>query len=142
MADPATAPEHMSSGNKGLFAGFLMVVVVAAVAGVAYYVKQRTPKGLNAQDLRVERLTWNGKAATVAISPDGQNVAYVLRTGAEQSVILRRVRTGEETELLAPEPISYAGLTFSPDGTSLYYTASSKDNHLYSYLYKIPIEGG
>ena len=132
----------MGGGNKGRFGAVAVVVLLAAVAGVAYYVKRHPAKGLNAQDFRVERLTRSGKAATVAISPDGQNVAYVLRDGAQQSVVLRQVGTGSETQLLAPEPISYAGLTFSPDGASLYYTASSKDNLLYSDLYRIPVQGG
>ena len=141
IGGPSGAPESTSGPKKGPYGAMALVVLVAAVAGIAYYTKNRPPKGLNVQDLRVERLTRNGKAATVALSRDGEKVAYVLRDG-EQSVILRQVATGAETQLTAPEMVSYAGLTFSPDGSSLYYTASSKDNQLYSYLYKIPVQGG
>ena len=142
LGDLSGAPERMHGAKKGTYGAVALVVLIAAVAGVAYYTRIRAPRGLTAPDLRVERVTRNGKAATVAISPDGQDIAYVLRDGAQQNLILRRVATGNETQLTAPETIGYAGLTFSPDGSSIYYTASSKDNQLYSYLYKIPVQGG
>jgi len=66
----------------------------------------------------------------------------VLRDSGMQSVVLREIATGKETRLTEPQPIMYSGLTVSPDGGSLYYTASSKDNQLFSYLYKMPIHGG
>jgi TolB protein len=132
-----------ANGGKGSYRVLLLaVLLVAGAAAVAYYKSHGASKGLSVQDLRVERVTRNGKAATVALSPDGQSVAYVMRGGTTQSVVLHEIATGKETQLVEPEPVSYAGLTFSPDGNSLYYTASSKDNQLYSFLHKIPVHGG
>ena len=141
MGEDSNSPGS-PGGRKRPYGVVALVAIVAVVAAVAYYKNHRGLKGVNAQDLRVERVTRNGKAATVAISPDGQMIAYVLRDGWQQNVILRQLSTGSETQLTTPEPISYAGLAFSPDGTSLYYTASAKENHLYSYLYKILLQGG
>ena len=141
MSADSNAPGN-PGGRKRPYGVVVLVVIMATVAAVAYYKNHRGLKGVNAQDLRVERVTRNGKAATAAISPDGQLIAYVLRDSGQQSVMLRQLGTEKETQVTAPDAIMYSGLTFSPDGTSLYYTASSKENQLYSYLYKIPLQGG
>lgn len=141
MGEGSNAPGN-PGGRKRPYGVVALVVIVAAVAAVAYYKNHCGLKGMNAQDLRVERVTRNGKAGTVAMSPDGQMIAYVLRDSGQQSVMLRQLGTEKETQVTAPDAIMYSGLTFSPDGTSLYYTASSKENQLYSYLYKIPLQGG
>lgn len=142
MDESSNAPSR-SSGSKGSYRILILaVIIVTAMAGVAYYKSLGALRGLSVQDLRVERVTQNGKAATVALSPDGKSVAYVLRDAGMQSLVLREIATGKETQLNQPEPIMYSGLTISPDGGSLYYTASSKDNQLFSYLFKIPIHGG
>ncbi len=141
MGEDSNSPGN-PGGRKRPYGVVALVAIVVAVAAVAYYKNHRGQKGVNAQDLRVERVTRSGKATTAAISPDGQLIAYVLRDGAQQSLVLRQLGAEKETQLTAPEAISYAGVAFSPDGTSLYYTASSKENQLYSYLYKIPLQGG
>src|SRR5438128_7456926 len=141
MGEDSNSPGS-PGGRKRPYGVVALVVIVAAVAALAYYKNHRGLKGVNAQDLRVERVTRNGKAATAAISPDGQLIAYVLRDGGKQNVMLRERSTEKETQVTPPDAIMYSGLAFSPDGTSLYYTASSKENQLYSYLYEIPLQGG
>jgi Tol biopolymer transport system component len=131
-----------TGGGKQSFALAAVVIVVLAGAALAYYKFRHAPKSSNLQDMRVERLTQSGNAAAAAISPDGQSIVYVLRNGWEESVILRRPPTGNDVQLLAPAKAMYSGLTFSPDGNYLYYTASSKENQLYSSLYKLPVHGG
>ncbi|HEV2690417.1 MAG TPA: serine/threonine-protein kinase, partial [Bryobacteraceae bacterium] len=54
-------------------AGLLLVLVVAAGFGI-YQWSARKPPGLNLQNMRISKLTENGKAAEVAISPDGRYV--------------------------------------------------------------------
>lgn len=142
MDELSNAPPR-ASGSKGSYRILILaIVVVVAMAGVAYYKSLGALRGLSVLDLRVERVTQNGKAATVALSPDGKSVVYVLRDRGMQSVVLREIATGRETQLTEPQAIMYSGLAISPDGGSLYYTASSKDNQLFSYLYKMPVHGG
>src|ERR1700685_4621460 len=96
----------------------------------------------NAQNMRIVKLTETGKAAGVAISPTGQYVVYVLREGEMQSLMVRQVATGSDVQILPPGVSVFYGLTFSPDGNYIYFTEASKENQLFSSLYKMPVLGG
>jgi eukaryotic-like serine/threonine-protein kinase len=87
-------------------------------------------------------LTQSGKAIGVAISPNGQYVVYVLREGELQSLNVRQVVTGSDVQILPPAQSVFDGLTFSPDGNYIYFVESTKDNQLFSFLYKMPVLGG
>src|SRR5882762_3949219 len=142
MEGSSNEPQSAGNGQKGLIAMVAAVAIVAFVAGVTYLKRHRTPKGFSVNEMHVERMTRNGKAATVAISADGNSIAYVLRNGAEQGVMVRQGGALSDAQLIPPDKVNYGGLAFSPDGNFLYYTASSKDNQLYSALYKMPVQGG
>jgi Tol biopolymer transport system component len=92
--------------------------------------------------MSIVKLTETGKAAGVAISPNGQYVVYVLRDGEMQSLMVRQVATGSDVQILAPAVSTFYGLTFSPDGNYIYFTEASKENQLFSSLYKMPVLGG
>ncbi len=130
--------------HKGkLIAAFAAVaILIAALIGLYAYKNRRPAFVLNAQDMKIEKLTQSGKAAGVAISPDGQYVVYVLRDGEMESLNVRQVATGSDVQIRPPAVVVYSGLTFSPDANYIYFTESSKDNQLYSSLYKMPVLGG
>jgi serine/threonine protein kinase/Tol biopolymer transport system component len=128
--------------SKGMLFGGLLGVLALAIVGFALYKLGNRKAPLNLGDLEITKLTQSGKASGVAISPDGQYVVYVLRDGEKQSLMVRQVATGSDVQILTPEVITIYGLTFSPDGVYIYYTASSKENNLYSSLYKMPVLGG
>jgi serine/threonine protein kinase/Tol biopolymer transport system component len=128
--------------GKGLLIGLVVGLIVLLIAGVGYFKMSTTKKALNLQDLEITKLTQSGKASGVAISPDGQYVVYVLRDGEKQSLMVRQVATGSDVQVLPPDVIVFDGLSFSPDGVYIYFTASSKDNPLYASLYKMPVLGG
>src|SRR5256885_13497935 len=132
-------PQNSGNGQKGLIAVVAAVAIVAIIAGVTHLKRSNVPKSFSVRDMRVERMTRNGKAAAVAISPDGKSMAYVLRNGYEQSVLVQRNGTASDVQLIAPDKVNYGGLAVSADGSILYYTASSKDNQLYSALFKMPV---
>jgi eukaryotic-like serine/threonine-protein kinase len=130
--------------NKGLL--FAVTVIVLIVAGVIAYAMFK-PRGhaenpLNAQNMHIEKLTESGKAAGVAISPNGQYVVYVLRDGEMQSLNVRQVATGSDVQIMTPAVRTFYGLKFSPDGNYIYLTEASKENQLFSSLYKMPVLGG
>jgi eukaryotic-like serine/threonine-protein kinase len=130
--------------HKGKLIAAVAVLAIIAAATIAFVVfKSRGHQNtFNAQNMRIEKLTETGKAAAVAISPNGQYVVYVLRNGEMQSLMVRQVATGSDVQILPPAVSIFYGLTFSPDGNYIYYTEASKENQLFSSLYKMPALGG
>jgi serine/threonine protein kinase/dipeptidyl aminopeptidase/acylaminoacyl peptidase len=130
--------------HKGKLIGAAAVCALIAAAAITFFVSK--PRGrenaLTAQNMRPEKLTESGKAAGVAISPSGQYVVYVLRNGEMQSLMVRQVATGSDVQILPPAVSIFYGLTFSPDGNYIYYIEASKENQLFSSLYKMPVLGG
>ncbi len=124
-----------------MIAAAAIVLIAAAVAFFVFKPRshQRT---FNAQNMSIEKLTESGKASGVAISPNGQYVVYVLRDGEMQSLMVRQVATGSDVQILPPAVSVFYGLTFSPDGNYIYFTEASKENQLFSSLYKMPVLGG
>src|SRR5581483_7732577 len=117
------------------------VVLVALLAFGAYRLMQR-PHGFNLQSMQFTKLTDNGKAAFVAISPNGQYVVYVLRDAEKQSLWVQNVATRSDVQVLAPDVVEFAGITFSPDGDHIYFVRSDKGTTHFRYLYEMPVLGG
>jgi eukaryotic-like serine/threonine-protein kinase len=130
--------------HKGKLIAVVVVLALIAAAAIAFAVfKARGHQDtFNAQNMHIEKLTESGKAAGVAISPNGQYVVYVLRNGEMQSLMVRQVATGSDVQILAPAVSIFYGLTFSPDGNYIYYCEASKENQLFSSLYRMPVLGG
>src|SRR3984885_7227020 len=124
--------------HKGKLIAAVAVLALIAAAAIAFAVfKSRGHENsFNAQNMRIVKLTETGKAPGVAISPNGQYVVYVLRNGEMQSLMVRQVATGSDVQILPPAVSIFYGLTFSPDGNYIYYTEASKENQLFSSLYR------
>jgi serine/threonine protein kinase/Tol biopolymer transport system component len=82
-------------------------------------------------DLLISKLTNTGQAVRTAISPDGKYVVYALDEGGRQSLRLRQVATGSESQIIAPGDIVYHGITFSPDGNFIYFVRLEPAGVLY-----------
>ena len=132
------APAKKGSGTT-IIAAAALVVIIAAFFG--YKLLSRT-HALNLENMQITKLTDSGKAALVAISPDGRYVVYVLREGEQQSLWMRHVATKSDVQVLAADVVDFKGLTFSPDGNFIYFVRSDKSTQNYSYLYQMPVLGG
>ncbi|HVQ37865.1 MAG TPA: LpqB family beta-propeller domain-containing protein, partial [Pyrinomonadaceae bacterium] len=62
------------------------------------------------------------------------------RDAGEESLWVRHVPTSSNVQILPPVKGGYAGLSFSPDGSYLYYTIS--DGNQPASLYQVPVLGG
>jgi Tol biopolymer transport system component len=92
--------------------------------------------------MQVTRLTDNGKAGQIAISPDGRYVAWVVRDGELQSLWVRQVATGSDIQIVPPKIVYFTGVSFSTDGNYLYFAHSWENNFNFNALYQIPSLGG
>lgn len=129
-----------------LLAGSVLILVTA----VTFFVwsqrsRQQQHKAapqIPFQQITIKRMTVNGNPRGATLSPDGKLFAYVLlNTEGRQSLWLGHVDGGEPIPLRSPAELIYLGLTFAPDGSSLYFTAI-KDYSSDGTLYKIPVLGG
>lgn len=118
------------------------LIAIAGVVLALTYRWKTQGRGFNLQDMQITQLTDSGKAADVAISPDGRYVVYVLRDGEKQSLWVRQVATRSDVQVLAPNNVSFKGVTFSADGNYVYFVRSDKNNPNFSYLLMMPSLGG
>jgi eukaryotic-like serine/threonine-protein kinase len=124
-----------------LLAATAALIALLAIGFALYKVATSSP-GLNVQNMTITKLTESGKAADVAISPEGRYVVYVLREGEKQSLWVRQVATHSDVQILAPDEVDFEGLTFSPDGDYIYFIRANKNNPDLRYLYMMPTLGG
>jgi Tol biopolymer transport system component/predicted Ser/Thr protein kinase len=129
-----------SGSRKYAIAAGVMILLAAAVFG-AFKLLMR-PRGFNLQNMQITKLTDSGKAESVAIAPDGRYIVYVLVDGEQQSLWVRNVATKSDVQVLPPDAVLFAGLSFSPDGNYIYFGRSDKNTNNYRYLYMMPVLGG
>ena len=130
-----------SMGQRAMLAGVVVALMVGALA-LYKWMPRKPETNFSLQNMSFTRLTENGKAAQLAISPDGRYVAWVVRDGEKESLWVRQVATGSEVQVLPPEEVPFQGLSFSPDGNYLYFVRADKATFNFSYLYKIASLGG
>jgi len=117
----------------------IVLLVTAGGFGVYKWLYRREPVA-RFWDVRLTRLTNSGNAIDATISPDGKYIVYVLSDRSQQSLYIRQVSTANDKLIVPPAPVGYFGITFSPDGTELYYAI--KANLDVGTLYRIPVLGG
>ncbi|HZI88188.1 MAG TPA: hypothetical protein VFD48_15250, partial [Pyrinomonadaceae bacterium] len=141
-----SSAEYLVSGFKShklgvLFALAGVVLIIAAGLGLYKYYWSSPTKPAPFQQMQITKLTFNGKAISAVISPDGKQVVYVVDDAGRRSLWLRHVATATDVQLAAPEDIYYFSLTISPDGDFLYYayggtTIQNRE------LFRMPVLGG
>jgi eukaryotic-like serine/threonine-protein kinase len=151
-ATPAEPPRALSSSsilfaaaskNKfgtGLALGAVFLVLIAAGFGVYSFLPHQ--KSLPTQQMSIENLTNNGHVFLSRISPDGKYLLHVLDENGLQSLWLRHIPTGSNTQVVAPAATRYSGLTFSPDGNYIYCVRRDDSEQAIASLYDAPMLGG
>jgi Tol biopolymer transport system component len=71
------------------------------------------------------RLTDSGKVGVAAISGDGRFIAYSLRE-PNHSLWVQQIAPESKVRILPPSPDAIQGVTFSPDGSSVYFVRANK----------------
>ncbi len=128
--------------RKFVWAALALVLIAAAVFGAYKLVLSRHEASFSLQNMQITPLTENGKAANLAISPDGRYVAWIVRQGEQESLWVRQVATGTDVQVLPPESTAVGGVNFSADGNYLYLVRSDKATYNYAYLYRMASLGG
>jgi Tol biopolymer transport system component len=87
-----------------------------AAASYGVYTLLHRAQPVPFSDFTITQVTKNGKTVAAAISPDGKYLLNVLDEGGKQSLWLRHILTGSDTQVIAPADAFYQNPAFSPDG--------------------------
>jgi len=125
----------------GAALALLVVLLIVGAGGLGVYKwLNRAAPVTHFADVNLTQLTNSGNAIDATISPDGKYIVYVLSDRSRQSLYIRQVGMANDKEIVAPAPVGYFGITFSPDGTEIYYAI--KQNLSAGTLYRVPVLGG
>ncbi len=152
---PAEAPIERIDARpdpwRRTFAVVAVVAVLATLTGAFVVYRARTSaKDVQAsvsnpakrESQSITRITNGGKYTAATISPDGKFVAYCQNySSGEGMLYVRQLETNTERKLLQPADRNFGTVTFSPDGTFLYYIAYEPADPE-GALYRIPVIGG
>jgi serine/threonine protein kinase len=133
----AAVRQHKTATGAAVLVGLL----IAAAAAYGVYTLLRHPNAALFQNFSITQLTSTGKAQNAAISPDGRFLLSVQSDNGSESLWLRNIPTGSNTQVVPASGQSFGSLAFSPDGDSFYFreTAGSADAF---NLFRAPLLGG
>ena len=138
--EKGNSPIHSFSPSK-----LALVCLILFLLGIAVYLWQRGTAKSSAplQPVSMKRLTNLGNVTNAALSPDGKLFAYTLQEkDGRRSLWLGHVDGGSENVTLRPaSDVTIQGITFAPDGGSLFYIVTSSEFES-GALFKMPVFGG
>jgi serine/threonine protein kinase len=157
----ASSAEYIAGEIKryktGVLVGLVslaLIVVAGVVALVGYWLYKIASQPLPNQaapssrqtgqraDMKISRLTSNGKTWSASISPDGKYAVYVMESEGKPSIWVRQISTSSNVQIVpAVEDTTYASTVFSRDGEYVYYLLFDKSTPQ-GALYQIPVLGG
>jgi serine/threonine protein kinase/Tol biopolymer transport system component len=139
----SSALVEAAKDNKfGLSVGILIALIVVAAAGFGVYSLLTKTAHIPFEHFAIENLTNNGHVSLATISPDGKYLLNVHDENGMQSLWLRHIQTGSNTQVIAPAATRYSSLMFSPDASYIYFVRRDEAEHTISILYSAPVLGG
>jgi eukaryotic-like serine/threonine-protein kinase len=131
--------------RNGIVLTGLALLVVLATVGYGIYrfgAKHAQRERSTFEQMKVTRLTSDGKSRVSAISPDGKYVVHALTANEMQSLWTVQLATHSEVQIVPPDDVIYHGLSFSPDGNYVYFISAPRRMHIFKTLYQVPVLGG
>jgi eukaryotic-like serine/threonine-protein kinase len=122
-----------------------LAILVLAAAGFEAYRRlgsgrANTLAATLFNQIKVTKITATGNAVDSAISPDGKYAAYVLDEAGRRSLWVTQVAIASNARIFPPSDVQYFGLTFSPDGSYIYFNMVGPNNT--PGFYQVPVLGG
>src|SRR5271155_4561869 len=129
--------------HKGVLIGAVLIalLVVTAAGYGLYSLLANRVAAIPFQTFALTQVTNSGNATAAAISPDGKYVVSVVDDNGKQSLWLRNVPPGSNTQVLKPDPTVILSPAFSPDGNYIFYRKTT-DVLAEFRVYRMPVLGG
>ncbi len=122
---------------------YWLVLLSLAVAGIYFYFslarQRRLPLLGKVLNLKFQRLNLSGDISDITLSPDGKYVARVVAEEGKFTIHITEIATASDLRIAQPSAADYSGLSFSPDGTYLYYLENQAET---GTLYRVSKLGG
>ncbi len=144
---PLPSADVASSGRRFPYLALAAILLAALAIGYFFLHRQanhpvaQVPK-MPFEKFSIVNVSNNGHISNATISPDGKYLLQALEQNGLQSLWLRHIPTGSNTEVVKPAPTRYAGLTFSPDGNYIYFVRRDEAEEAYAQLFSAPVLGG
>ena len=117
------------------------VFIILAAAGVGLYLRLHRAGPNPFQNFAITQITNTNRAIVTALSPDGKYVLTVIDDKGLNSLWLRNVATGSDTQVVPPSAtIPY--VAFSPDGNYIYFRKAENAIASDFNIYRAPVLGG
>ncbi|HEY6186653.1 MAG TPA: protein kinase [Pyrinomonadaceae bacterium] len=121
----------------------LALLILIPVVGFGLYKLVGPRKGVvHFQATKTNKLTATGNIRNAAISSDGKYLAYTMNEVGRQGLWVRQLTVANGIRIVAPAEVEYRGLTFSREGTYVYYVVAEKGDGNHGRLYQVPALGG
>ena len=134
----AVAREH----KFGLAAAVVVGLILLAAGGFGVYSLLSRSGPAPFQNFTITQITNTGKAQQAAISPDGKYVLNVQNDNGLESLWLRNIPTGSDTQIVPPAAAVYRSLAFAIDGNYVYFRQAGISTQSEWDLYRTPVLGG
>lgn len=151
-ATPAMAqPAHISSSSTiaaaapqrprwyGAAAILVPILVVAAGLGLYWLLHRAAP--IPFQNFAITQVTNSSRAVVTALSPDAKYVLTVMDERGLNSLWLRNIATGSDTQVVPPSA-TIPNVAFSPDGNYIFFRKAENAIASDFNLYRAPVLGG
>ena len=120
----------------------LVLAALIGAAGFGIYTLLQGSKHVPFESFAITNLTNSGHVSIASISPDGKYLLQVHSENGLESLWLRHIATGSNTQVVARAATRYQALTFSTDGSYLYFLRRDEEEHVIGILYAAPVLGG
>ena len=134
----AVVREH----RAGTIIGGVVALLLILAGGFGVYTFFNRSGPVPFQNFTMTQVTNTGKAELAAISPDGKYILHVQNDRGMQSLWLRNIPTGSDTQTVLPSAAVYRHLCFAPDGNYVYFEKAVNNSRTEWDFYRAPVLGG
>ena len=131
-----TVTGAFKSAGTGTYIAFAAILIVILGGIYTVYRFANGSSWFSSEPLKMSRISDSGKTVTAAISPDGKYVVQAITDAGKESIWIKHLATNSNVQLVAPKETDYPALTFSKDGSYIYYVQNNGE------LYQVPVLGG
>ncbi len=139
MISGATADVQRYRPTRTLLVAAGALVAIILVLFIGYKLLLKPPAHF--ASTKLEKLTASGNVVNAAISRDGKYAAYVMDESGKHGIWVRQMAVANSIRVVPPGDTEFRGLTFSNDGTYIYYSVPGEGPGA-GALHQVPALGG